>query len=51
MIDFERFHGPRPFNEAPETLQKARGPRWRAMMIVHDSQSSLASVYKLKLFE
>ena len=44
MIDFDIFHGLRAFNEALETLQKAREPRWRAMMTLHDSQSSLASV-------
>ena len=44
MIDFEQFRGPRAFNDAPEALQKPRGARWRAMVTVHDSQSSLASV-------
>ena len=32
MIDFDRFHGLRTFDEAPGTLQKARGARWLAML-------------------
>ena len=31
MIDFERFHSLRAFDEAPGTLQKPRGSRWRTM--------------------
>ena len=42
MIDFDGFHCLRAFNEAPETLQKARGPRWRAMVTIHDSAWGLA---------
>ena len=51
MIDFDGFHGLGTFDEAPGTIQKPRGPRWRAMIIVHDSQSSTASVFEAKLVE
>ena len=51
MMNHDGFHGLGTFNEAPETLQEPRGPRWRAMMIAHDSQSSTASVFEAKLVE
>ena len=41
---FSRILWLRTVSQAQMTLQMLRGPRWRAMMIVHDSQSSLASV-------
>ena len=51
MMNHDGFHGLGTFNEAPETLQEPRGPRWRAMMIAHDSQSSTASVFEAKFVE